>query len=399
MNYLTYIFSGMVFLSPIVSQANEIKMTGFVTAEFRNFVSNHQFDGQFNGTQSSLIVQPEFRSEMINGTEQYNFVPFIRLDSHDDARTHGDIRELYWQHNDDQWTLLVGVNRVFWGVVESNHLADIINQTDLVEDVDGKEKLGQPMINLVSQKDWGDLSFYVMPWFRERTFPSKEGRLRSESVIANKVAYESSSGEQHVDLSLRYSHYIGDWDFGMYYFKGTSREPRFLLNGSGTQLVAYYDQIDQIGTDIQLTNGAWLWKFEGIIRSQNDNQFGAVVGGFEYTLYQIFNSSSDLGILLEYMNDQRNNDPAKSPPTEFDNDVFLAARLAINDTNDSELLAGVIIDRKDSSKILSIEAKRRLNNNWKIEVEGRWFLNVENNASLYQLKNDNYLSLRLARYF
>ena len=347
MNYLTYIFSGMVFLSPIVSQANEIKMTGFVTAEFRNFVSNHQFDGQFNGTQSSLIVQPEF----------------------------------------------------FWGVVESNHLADIINQTDLVEDVDGKEKLGQPMINLVSQKDWGDLSFYVMPWFRERTFPSKEGRLRSESVIANKVAYESSSGEQHVDLSLRYSHYIGDWDFGMYYFKGTSREPRFLLNGSGTQLGAYYDQIDQIGTDIQLTNGAWLWKFEGIIRSQNDNQFGAVVGGFEYTLYQIFNSSSDLGILLEYMNDQRNNDPAKSPPTEFDDDVFLAARLAINDTNDSELLAGVIIDRKDSSKILSIEAKRRLNNNWKIEVEGRWFLNVENNASLYQLKNDNYLSLRLARYF
>jgi len=49
--------------------------------------------------------------------------------------------------------LLVGINSVFWRVVESNHLVDILNQTDLIEDIDGEEKLGQPMISLSTQQD------------------------------------------------------------------------------------------------------------------------------------------------------------------------------------------------------------------------------------------------------
>ena len=76
---------------------------------------------------------------------------------------------------------MVGINSVFWRVVESNHLVDILNQTDLIEDIDGEEKLGQPMISLSTQQDWGGLSLFVLPWFRERTFPSEEGRLRSQS--------------------------------------------------------------------------------------------------------------------------------------------------------------------------------------------------------------------------
>ncbi len=35
---------------------------------------------------------------------------------------------------------------MYWGVAESNHLVDIINQTDAVESFDGEEKLGQPMV-------------------------------------------------------------------------------------------------------------------------------------------------------------------------------------------------------------------------------------------------------------
>ncbi|MDD7885073.1 hypothetical protein [Flavivirga sp. 57AJ16] len=36
-------------------------------------------------------------------------------------------------------------------MTESNHLVDIINQTDAVETFDGEEKLGQPMVQL----SWG----------------------------------------------------------------------------------------------------------------------------------------------------------------------------------------------------------------------------------------------------
>lgn len=400
MNILIYFFTVLAtFFTFATSHANEVKISGFIAGEFRNFVSDPQFPEQLRGLQSSLIVQPEVHSQTENGKEQYNFIAFIRLDSSDDSRTHADLREFYWLHNGESWTVLIGVNRIFWGVVESNHLVDVINQTDLVEDINGKEKLGQPMINLATQQDWGNIDFYIMPWFRERTFPSEDGRLRSQIVVARDAIYESTSEKNHVDLALRYAHYIGEWDFGVSFFKGTGREPRFILNGNGTQLVAQYDQIDQLGTDIQFTNDAWLWKFEGIARSQNGKHFTAMVGGFEYTLYQVANSQADLGLLFEYMHDSREQDPTKAPPTELNDDVFMAIRLAMNDTQDSELLAGVIIDRDNSSNILSIEAKRRLNNHWNLELESRWFLNIKQNTSLSPLKKDSFVTLRLSRYF
>jgi len=396
---MRYRIAWLLVVLSSVAQANEVKLSGFVAGEMRAFVSDAQHEGQFNGVQSSLILQHEYRYQTENGTGQFSFIPFARWDSRDDKRSHVDLREAYWQHIDEQWTLLTGANRVFWGVTESNHLVDIINQTDQVEDIDGEEKLGQPMINLATQQDWGNLSFYIMPWFRERTFPSEEGRLRSQPVVEQEARYESSDGQDHIDMALRYSHYIGEWDFGMYYFKGTGREPRFLLNENGSRLVAQYDQIDQFGTDIQFTNGAWLWKFEGIVRSQNGDRFNAIVGGFEYTLYQITDSAADLGLLLEYMHDGRDDDPTQAPPVVFDDDIFLAARLAMNDTQDSELLAGVIIDQHDRSTMLSIEAKRRLDNHWNVEFEGRWFLNTKEKNSLSPLKKDSYATLRISRYF
>ncbi len=69
--------------------------------------------------------------------------------------THWDIRELSWIHVGNGWESRVGIRKVFWGVTEGRHLVDIINQTDQVDQVDGEEKLGQPMINLSTVRDWG----------------------------------------------------------------------------------------------------------------------------------------------------------------------------------------------------------------------------------------------------
>jgi len=397
MKYIFKFIAIFIMIFPIVTHADKVKLSGYVAMESRVFTSDAQFDNQFNGVQSSLILQPEFSSQTVNGMDKFSFVPFARLDNRDDNRSHTDLREAYWLHNEEQWNLLVGVNRVFWGVAESNHLVDIINQTDLVDSVNGEEKLGQPLVNITTEQEWGRISFFIMPYFRERTYPSEEGRLRSDPVVAQEVLYESRDEQHHMDLALRYSHYIGEWDFGVYYFKGTGREPRFASNGN--QLIAQYDQIEQIGTDVQFTNGAWLWKFEGINRLQNNKRFNALVSGFEYTLYQITNSAADLGLLLEYMHDSRDKNSAKAPPVDADDDIFLAARLALNDTQDSEMLIGVVIDRNDHSKVVSIEIKRRLNSHWKLELESRWFKNSKENTLLSQLKKDSFIALRIARYF
>ncbi|MGD2075268.1 MAG: hypothetical protein PVI91_06895 [Gammaproteobacteria bacterium] len=391
--------ASVLVMIPIAAQAYDTRMAGFVGTEVRGFVQDAQFEDQLNGLQPSLVAQPEVLFQSENGWDRFNFIPFARLDGQDDRRTHADIREAYWLHIGEDWELLAGINRVFWGVTEFRHLVDIVNQTDLVEDLDGEDKLGQPMLKLATQQDWGELSFFVLPWFREETFPGKHGRLRFGLVTDGEPEYQSSDEHKHVDFALRYSHYIGAWDIGLSWFKGTGREPRFLLNESFTRLVPFYDLIEQVGADIQYTREGWLWKFEGLWRAQHGDHFLAGIGGFEYTLYQIHETGADLGLLLEYSYDGRDDDPAEAPPVIFDDDFFFGARLTLNDVQDSELLAGLSVDRDDRASQLSLEASRRLDNFWTTELEGRWFLNSGDNGVLSAFKKDSYITLRLLRYF
>ena len=72
--------------------------------------------------------------------------------------------------------------------------------------------------------------------------------------------------------------------------------------------------------------------------------------------------------------------------------------MTLNDVQDSELLAGFVIDRDTHATQLSVEAERRLDNHWKLELESRWFLNSGNDVSV-AFKKDSNVTLRLARYF
>jgi len=378
------------------AEAADYRLSGFGGAEARVFFEDGRYPGQFETLQASLMLQPEFG--WTAGDDQFSLIPYARLDSQDSRRTHADIREAYWRRVSGSWEFLAGINRVFWGVTESNHLVDIINQTDFVEDLDGEDKLGQPMLKVSSQRDWGTLDLYLLPWFRERTFPGKHGRLRFPLVTDADARYQSDDEQQHFDVALRYSHYLGDWDFGVYYFDGTGREPRLVPNAGGTRLVPYYDLIRQVGTDIQLTRGSWLWKFEGLWRAQHGDHYTAVVGGFEYTRYQVMASDTDLGLLLEYSRDERSSNPAVQPPVLLDDDLFFGARLSLNDVQGSELLAGFIVDRDSHATQLSVEAERRLTNYWSVELESRWFLSSGGNDVSAAFRDDSYVTLRVLRY-
>ena len=198
-----------VVLAPAAAQrAADFSLSGSAGVEARWFSRHPAFPDQLDGTQSSLILSPEFRWRTEGRRHQFSFAPYGRIDAEDDERTHFDVREAYWRLVEDDWELLVGVNKVFWGVTESRHLVDILNQVDLVEDIDEEDRLGQQMINLAFQRDWGRLDLYVLPGFRERTFPGEDGRLRAPLVVNTGAArYESSDKDDRIDLAARWSHY------------------------------------------------------------------------------------------------------------------------------------------------------------------------------------------------
>ncbi len=387
---------GLLVSCPLL--ADGWSLSGSLAAEVRWFANSPVLDGQLETVQGSGLFAPELRWRSEDRRHQITLSPFVRWDAEDDERTHFDLREGYYRYVGDEWELLFGVDRVFWGVTESRHLVDIVNQTDLVEDLDDEDKLGQPMVKVGWDRGFGRIELLALLGFRERTFPGPAGRLRPPLVVdRDRTVYESAAGEERLDLALRWSHYLGDWDLGAHAFHGTSREPRLVPAASradpGVELVPYYDVINQVGVDLQFTRGAWLWKAEALVREGYDDTFGAVVAGFERTLYQIGGSSADLGLLLELHYDGREE---TEPPTIYDRDLFFGGRLALNDSQDTSILAGALVDRGDGSTVLLLEATRRLGQQFTLEFEGRSFLDVAPAGDLAALEDDDLLVLRLS---
>jgi hypothetical protein len=400
---MTFVRSIIIGIAAMLAQvpvfAAGPELSGSVGAELRWFPEDPQFSGQLDHFQPSLNIEPEFRWVLGNG-DQITFSPYALLDGQDSERTHFDVREAYWRHFGENWDLLIGVDIVYWGVTESRHLVDIINQIDGVVDIDEEDRLGQPMITLSTQRDWGRLALFVLPGFRERTFTGEDGRLRFALPIDDdESVYESGAEEKHIDFAARYTHYIGDWDIGAHLFYGTGREPLITLDANNQKFIPNYDLITQFGVDLQYTKDAWLWKFEGIVRNGQGKTFAALVGGFEHTFYQIRRSAADLGLLIEYLYDGRNDDPSVAPPALLQNDLFFGLRLALNDIQDTSVLMGAIVDLDDQSTLFQVEAQRRLGEHWTVEIQGRFFLNVGNDALLLSFRKDNFVNLGLARHF
>ncbi|MFM9863255.1 MAG: hypothetical protein ACKVRO_06580 [Micropepsaceae bacterium] len=391
--------TAVCFLLAQHTQADELEFSGYVAGEVRIYPAEPKFPAQHDNTFSpSLALQPELRWKL-DEQSTLTLIPFGRIDADDDERTHWDIREANWLYNAGDWDLRVGLSKVFWGVAESRHLVDIINQTDLVESLDEEDKLGQPMVNLNVITGFGTWSAFVLPYFRERTFAGPQGRPGFPLRIAEELTvFESGDEERHVDFALRWQERVGNFDIGLSHFHGTGREPRLVptLVPGGPVLVPHYDQIDQTGLDVQATFDAWLLKLEAIVRAGQGDTFFAATAGFEYTLYQVFDSSADLGLISEYHHDGRD---AFAPFTIFNNDVMVGARLAFNDQDDTSFLGGAIFDVEKQTTLATVEFATRIAEGWKLEIEGRFLPYVANGTIEANGERDHTIEVRVLRYF
>ncbi|GAA4271244.1 hypothetical protein GCM10022258_05370 [Aquimarina gracilis] len=363
--------------------------------ESRYFYDDALFEDQEDHF-PSLAIRPDYKIEWNKGYESINFKGFFRLDV-DDERTHWDIRELYYQKAKNNWELSLGLKKVYWGVAESNHLVDIINQTDAVESFDGEEKLGQPMAQFtwITEK-FGTFDFFYLPYHRRRTFAGEKGRLRFPVVIdKDDLIYESSVEEWRQDFAVRWKHYFDILDIGISHFYGTGREPLFVFDTSGN-INAFYPIIHQTGLDLQITHHAFLWKLESIYRYADAQDFFAAVAGVEYTFSNIDGNGLDIGVLGEYLYDERD----ELALTALQNDIFFGSRIAFNDTQDTSILIGGIADLESSSTIFSLEASRRFGSTWTVEAEARIFNDIdENELILVNFREDSFFRISISKYF
>ncbi len=391
-----------------ISQCSQaaIDLRGSVGLETRAFT-------ELDFVQSSLAIETEWYWESGDSSIAWKFKPFARLDSRDDERTHADLREFFFQYANQRWEFRAGINKVFWGVTESQHLVDVINQTDYLEGFDGEDKLGQPMLQLTSVNDWGVIDAFLLPYFRERKFPGQDGGFNYQLTLDTATGvqtfdahwldaeYESSQENKHVDTAFRYSHFIGPVDVGISYFSGTARDPLLTIAKIDQQKQTAhwsqtYLQMTQWGISLQATLGVWLLKLEAIERDWKAGNYSALSAGFEYTIYGLSEQGADLGLLLEWNHDSRG-DQATNPNQ---NDLFSGLRYSFNNPQSSEILMGVSTDLDNRRSYMGkVEASHRLGDSYRVSIDA-WFFNSDDVADpVYLFAEQNFIQLSLEKFF
>lgn len=371
--------------------------------------------------QPSVAGSIEYTRDWNDGRDALTLTPFLRVDAEDERRTHADLREAFYSHVGDGYELHVGLKRVFWGVVESKHLVDVINQVDLVEDLDEETRLGQPMVQLLLPREHGTLELFWLPGARERTFSGRDGRPLGPVVIDGKGRFTADAIDRLRSWAVRWSGYVGGLEYGIAHFSGTARDPRFALADvladpeippapgvEPVRLRAVYETLSRTSLDAQYILGDTALKFELVARRGQGPASTAFVAGVEHTLVGVFGTRADLGLLAEYLYDDRDDD---APLLAFEHDVFAGVRLALNDLAGTRLLAGAIVDHRTGETIGSLEASRRLGANWRLGLDVRTFSGsrlpaLGDAAALFDpqakwgvLRDEDYLQLELTRYF
>ena len=439
------VLAASVILAALPAAADEFTVGAEVMIDTRFFFEPNDFSAPGDDVyfDPSAAIQPTANYVFDSGVDSLRATLFGRFDPFDSGRTHGDVREAFYHHTGDGWDFLIGANQVFWGVTESRHLVNIINQVDYVEDVDQEDFLGQPMISASAFGNWGMLDVYVMPYFRERRFYETDARFGYPIDISDDTRYESPQAQWHTDFAARYRITLDNWDIGLSHFYGTSRAPRFqvqlrqpynqlpfadaiedafvsvetldnaekFLKDNGIdvaegfedlndiiKLRPYYDIINQTGLEAVGVYDDLILKFEGAtITGYQGDRIWATVAGFEYTFNDVDESGIDVGLLSEYMFDNRND--ADAPFTPYKNDLFIGTRVTFNDVDDTNILFGAIVDLGEGSTVLNLEASHRIQDNMKLSLTGRGFAYTSENDPLRFYDDNSYVELRLSVFF
>lgn len=327
-------------------------------------------------------------------TQSIAFSPYFRWSQSDSDSNLIDLQRAYWHFVGKGWEFKAGVDIVFWGVTESRHLVDVVNQSDLVPRVDAKAKLGQPMLQWLVYGSAGSFELYLLPYFRERHFAGLDGRLTTPLPL-NDSLYEAENGKQNLDFAFRWYQQLGGLDLGLSYFDGNNREP-VLTPTDDRRLQPLYVTMQQLGLDLQWISNDWIWKLESIYRDTHPQGYSATTAGFEYTTFGVLDSLWNIGWIAEYQHDGRGSQPQASGQ----NDLFVGARLVLNDIAGSQAILGISQDLEHGhSRSGRLEVSRRVNDKARFRLDAWFFRSEDLTDPLYILRTEDYVQLSFEYYF
>ncbi|ANG61605.1 hypothetical protein A8C75_03355 [Marinobacterium aestuarii] len=312
---------------------------------------------------------------------------FGSWDAEDESRRYADIRQASAQWRHDRLSFSAGVGTFFWGVSESINVVNVLNQADLRQAVDGKDKLGQTFASMSLRFDTGELSLYYLPTFREREFSQ---RPSFGLPVSDHAQFESS--DHGGELALRSQLYLGDLEVGLGYFKGTRRAPLLISSGSARELTPWYIETENLLLDALYLVDDTILKLEAKTGRERGQGFFSANIGLEVPVYSLPDGLQDLSLIAEYLIDDRD----EQAESLGQNDLFIGLKSTFGDIGNSQFRGLVSYDFDSHANYLDLSLNHRLNDYVRIETRALLFLNATPEDSwLYPVRDEDFIEIKL----
>lgn len=350
------------------ASADSAEWSGWVNAQTRYYPQTGESVDET--VYPAAAVQLEY-SQALGESDQLTGSVFVRGDSVDDERNLGDIRELLWLHSGEAYQFRAGVGQVSWGVNELFKITDLINQKDRSE-LPFQRKLGQPLASLSFYVGEDLIELYTMHDVRTAWYPGEDGRLRYPILVDNDNEVYDWGKTNRWDFAGRWKTRLWDMDLALSHFYGMTRDPYFIFNYdfNNPYLIPVYEKVNQSSVEWQYAWNDLLLKAEYTYQTGSLEQFESAAGGFEYTFGSVFGSAMDVTWYVEGIWDSRDHIYS----TLLDHDVGVAARLALNDTRDSNLILGVVADTEYDEMFGTLFWTNTFGESWTLNLTGQYFM-------------------------
>ena len=343
--------------------ASDAKIKGNIGIEYKKY-----FDTPSSkvDNQKAITAELEYEYEVQNG-KFFSKIEALK-DNDDNNKEYIMLNELYYKYFGDSYDITIGKSIKFWGALELFNPTDVFNSKNILDDITDKDKkLGAWNITYSKFFDNDDeLSLIVKLRNETQDFVYSKSPLNTLLLPYNKE-YESEKSRHRPTYYLKYSGSRDDFakrDFSFIIQSGYDSYRDTILKSG--KLKQYLYQADKFLTYHTIVKDSTIYKLEfaytdvkNYTKIDDYSEYGV---GLEHTLYGFW-KEKDLGLLAEYYKNNIN-----VTNITYQNDLFAGVRVEFNDSDSSDIVAGVIRDFDTDKNGYTLEYNTRIKDEFKTKI-------------------------------
>jgi hypothetical protein len=286
-----------------------------------------------------------------------------------------DIYELYISKEFDDSKIEMGKTTKFWGELEGYNVTDIFNQKNyLFDPFDKNKKLGSYNINYTYYFDENSLEAGVKLYEDDLKLPDASSPYSITNIQYDKNL-QSENSKTNPSIYIKYNFLLGDIfqsDNKLVLWHGYDNKRYFIPLGSTIAQYAY--KVNKALFFSNIVYEDYIFKIEcsytDVLDDKRVSTYSQSGIGFERGFYDIY--GSDAYLYMEYYR-YHYKDDAKIKLVDmaegYDNDIFTAIKINLNNTDASELKSGVLYDVKNYERVFKTEFKTRVIDSFVLKLE------------------------------